>query len=277
MSPSATRLSVGVVLYQNASIQLQRLTRSLELNRASPGCPSFTLAFLDNSPDDSLGELVAELAPGASYVHSQQNLGFGAGHNVLMKQAFAQGDVDYYLCVNPDAVLHPDCLMELVQEAQRHRRPGLVEAIQFPDEHPKVYDKQTHLTPWCSGCVLLISRGLHKAIGGFDENFFMYCEDVDLSWRARALDFTTSIAPKALAHHYVGARAPSIRGKLMLLKSGVYLAKKYENPELYQAWLNEYLGSGGEPFVVPTPPAATTGMKKAADFGHLFHMAEVRW
>jgi N-acetylglucosaminyl-diphospho-decaprenol L-rhamnosyltransferase len=277
LSSDSPRLSLGVVLYQNTRNQLERLTRSIEMNRASPNCPRFELSFIDNSPTNALEPLVNELAPSARYQQAPENLGFGAGHNVLMKQAFARREVGSYLCVNPDAVLHPDCLAELVAETRRHSRPGLVEAMQFPDEHPKTYDKQTHLTPWCSGCMLLITRELYETIGGYDDKFFMYCEDVDLSWRARAHGFSISIAPKALAHHYVGARPHSHKGTLMLLKSGIYLASKYGNQRMYQAWLNEYLGHGGEPFVPLEVPAPTAEMLKVADFSHLFHMAEVRW
>ncbi len=277
MSNATPRLNIGVVLYKNPRPQVERLLRSLELNRASPDCPPFELNFLDNSPDDAAGAFVRELAPQAGYIHSGRNLGFGAAHNLLMEKAFSRDEVDHYLCVNPDAALHPDCLAELVAESARQRRPGLVEAMQFPDEHPKVYDRNTHQTPWCSGCVLLISRTLFRTVGGFDENFFMYCEDVDLSWRARAKQFSTSMAPRALAHHYVGGRAPSVQGRLMVLKSGIYLAHKYGNAQMYQAWLNEYLGSGGEPFVTPITPEPTSEMRQVADFSHFFHMAEVRW
>ena len=278
MSHTNPRLIIGVVLYKNSRAQLERLLRSLELNRASPGCPPFELQFIDNSPDEAAAPLVRELAPEAHYRHPGKNLGFGAGHNVLMEDAFRRADeVKHYLCLNPDSVLHPDCLSELMAESARQTRPGLVEALQFPDEHPKVYDRQTHLTPWCSGCVLLITQALYRTVGGFDENFFMYCEDVDLSWRARAHQFSTSIAPKALAHHYVGARAPSLQVRLMVLKSGIYLARKYGNAQMQQAWLNEYLGNGGEPFVAPHVSNPTSEMRQVADFTHMFHMAEVRW
>jgi GT2 family glycosyltransferase len=270
-------LAIGVVLYKNTRQQLERLTRSLELNRASLSCPPFEVVFLDNSPTAALEPVVKELAPEVRYTRSARNLGFGAGHNLLMREAFSQERTGHYLCVNPDAVLHPDCLAELMAEVKLQPRPGLVETIQFPDEHPKIYDRETHLTPWCSGCVLLITRELYLTVGGFDENFFMYCEDVDLSWRARASKFNTSIAPKALAHHYVGNRPPSLNGKLWLLKSGVYLARKYGDTRTAQAWLNEYLGSGGEPFTLPELPAPTEDMKKVADFTHFFHMTEARW
>jgi N-acetylglucosaminyl-diphospho-decaprenol L-rhamnosyltransferase len=270
-------LQLGVVLYKNTRRQLERLMRSVELNTATAGCPGVEIAFVDNSPTRELEAVVAEVAPRASYQQAPGNLGFGAGHNLLMAEAFSKAGAQAYVCLNPDGVLHPDCLRELAEEASRQQRAGLVEALQFPDEHPKRYDPKTHLTPWCSGCVLLITRELYEAVGGYDENFFMYCEDVDLSWRARAAGFSTSVAPRALVHHYVGARGPNNQVKLMMLRSGVYLAGKYGDTRLQQLWLGEYLKNGGEPFVVPPAPEPTPELLRVADLKHGFHMAEVRW
>jgi GT2 family glycosyltransferase len=233
--------------------------------------------FLDNSPTNALEKIVQELAPEASYRMAPGNLGFGRGHNLLMAEAFGAPGLSAYVCVNPDAALHPDCVEELVQEARRHARPGLVEALQFPDEHPKQYDAQTHLTPWCSGCVLLVTRELYQAIGGFDDNLFMYCEDVDLSWRARAAGFATCVAPKALAHHYVGDRPHDTKAHHRLLRSGVYLAQKYGHLGAARHWMNDYTSTGGEAFTVPVPPPVSAKEKSVADFEHLFYMSEVRW
>jgi N-acetylglucosaminyl-diphospho-decaprenol L-rhamnosyltransferase len=277
MQRPSVYMRLGIVLYQNTRRQLERLTRSLALNRASQCGPVFDVAFLDNSPTNALEALVRELAPEASYRLAPRNLGFGSGHNLLMEEAFGSPGLHAYVCVNPDAVLHPDCIHELLQEAERHATPGLVEALQFPDEHPKQYDAQTHLTPWCSGCVLLITRELYQSIGGFDENLFMYCEDVDLSWRARAAGFATCIAPRALAHHYVGDRPHDQRAHHRLLRSGIYLARKYGNLAMEQHWMNDYVTSEGEPFEAPTPSRTSAREQQVADFEHLFYMAEVRW
>lgn len=277
MQRSSMKICLGVVLYKNTRRQLERLTRSMALNRASARCPPFEVVFMDNSPTNALEELVRELAPEASYRMAPRNLGFGSGHNLLMAEAFAQPEPSAYVCVNPDAVLHPDCLYELLQEAGRHARPGLVEALQFPDEHPKNYESRSHLTDWCSGCVLLITRELYLRIGGFDENFFMYCEDVDLSWRARAAGFATCVAPKALAHHYVGDRPHDPQAHHRLLLSGIYLARKYGHPAAAQRWMNEYYASGGKPFDGPPPPPVSAEERRVANFNHHFYMAEVRW
>ncbi|MBX5480936.1 MAG: glycosyltransferase family 2 protein [Myxococcaceae bacterium] len=270
-------LRAGIVLYRNDPEELRRLFVSLELNRSSPGGPQFDVAVIDNSPDTELAGTVAALAPHVRYTHAGANLGFGAGHNRLMRAAFAEPSNQYYVCVNPDALLHPDCLRELVAAARRQRTPGLVEALQFPDEHPKTYDPTTHETPWCSGCVLLITREAFERLQGFDENFFMYCEDVDLSWRARGAGFNTSIAPRALAHHHVGHRAPDPRTQREMLKSGIYLARKFANPRAEERWMAEYRALGGDAAEIPVAPTLPPQVLRYADFDHMFYMAEGRW
>ena len=123
-----------------------------------------------------------------------QNRGFGTTHNIGMREAFAAG-AEGYLCVNPDAVLHPACLPRAVGHVGLRPRTGLVDARTFPEEHPKPYDPSTGETPWCAGTVLLVRREAFLATGGFDEQLFLYGEDVDLSWRTRAAGLVTRTAP----------------------------------------------------------------------------------
>jgi GT2 family glycosyltransferase len=224
-------LHIGVVLYRNEPAQIALLVRSIEGAQRSAGAPAARVSFIDNSPDEALRARLE----GRDYRKAEANLGFGAAHNRLLREAFADPSTAGYLCVNPDAVLHPGCLAELWAEAQARPRWGLIEARQFPDEHAKVYDPGTHETPWCSGCCLLISRALYERIGGFDEQFFLYAEDVDLSWRARAAGFHIGIAPRALVHHYVGDRPAGHASRKRIDESRALLeAKVRGSPELKQ-------------------------------------------
>ena len=277
MKRTADGVRLGVVLYRNSRRELSRLVASFGLNRRSPGVPPFEVMWLDNSPDEALRGMMAELEPGGDYQHSGANLGFGLAHNRMMARAFAEPGVGHYVCVNPDAVLHPDCVRELVAEARRHPRTGLVEARMFPDEHPKPYDPASHETPWCSGCVLLVTRELYEAVGGFDERFFMYCEDVDLSWRARAAGFSTHVAPLALAHHYTVTREVSARREQSVRRSGALLGAKYGDAAFVERCLKAYAEVGGPPFPTPSLERPSRALARVADFSQGFDFAGARW
>lgn len=268
---------LGIVLYRNSREELERLAASLAANRETPGTPAFQVCWLDNSPTEALRDVVPGLWPGADYRFSGANLGFGVAHNRLMAEAFADPAVRHYVCVNPDGVLHPECLRELVTQAERQPRTGLVEARLFPDEHPKPYDPETHETPWCSGCVLLVRRELFESIGGFDERFFMYCEDVDLSWRARAAGFSVRVAPAALAHHYTYDRPVSATREQSVRKSSALLAAKYGHGEYMRERLREYEALKGPPFPVPTVERPERALARVSDFGHFLDFAKGRW
>ena len=217
-----TTLFVGVVAWRTDPAQLSLCARSIDVASAAPGAPQLHAAFLDNSPDEALRAAL----PGRDYRFSGANLGFGAAHNKLLAEAFSLPSVRAYLCLNPDAVLHPHCLSALWTEAAANPGFGLIEARQFPDEHAKTYDPVTHKAPWCSGCCLLISRAAHEQTGGFDERFFLYGEDVDLSWRVRAAGLHVGVAPRAMVHHYVNDRAETHASRALIEKGNALLREK---------------------------------------------------
>jgi hypothetical protein len=122
---------------------------------------------------------------------------------------------------------------------------------------------------------MLIPRPVYARLGGFDDNFFMYCEDVDLSWRARAAGFKVKTCPRAIFFHPVIDRPfdPVVRARF--LTSGVILARKWGGLDFEKRLLREaeYLQlSLGH---IPTPERATD--TDVADFGRLFSFAQTRW
>lgn len=123
-------------------------------------------------------------ARGFAYLWNAANPGFGAGCNAGARG----GRAPYLLFLNPDARLRPGALACLVAEAERSRREGFVgwEGTQAPRPHPRFCHPRTGETDWCSGACWLVDRTAFEAVGGFDENLFLYGEDVELSWRLRA-------------------------------------------------------------------------------------------
>ncbi len=276
------RVVAGIVLYNNGADEVVELVRSIRLAAATlPDGVTVETVLLDNG---STAFDPSALPEPARYEHSGANLGFGKGHNVLMRRAFESG-ADFYLGVNPDGRLHPDCLAHLLRMAQTEAADGgpgsLLEAIQFPEEHPKWYDPRTFDTPWVSGACFLMPRAVFRATQGFDENMFLYCEDVDLSWRVRLAGFRTRICPPAIFLHDVSDRGHEPwRFKEMLL-AGRYLARKWGNPA-FRAHAEQLLLTntivadlGDLPDLEALPVIEAPG--DIPDFAHAFSFAPTRW
>lgn len=271
--PDTLQVAIGLVTYENTAEELLQAigAAQIALQRMN-GHPNSNLLILDNG---SSSEAITAKMPFIKRPPRLGNVGFGAAHNHLMKHAFESG-ADIYIAINPDGVLHPDAVRAMVKMILASDSMALVEAIQFPAEHPKMYDPVSFDTPWVSGACLAIPRKAYEVLGGFDDNFFMYCEDVDLSWRARANGFGLKICPSALFLHAVTNRNQTIETVKMIYESGVTLARKWRAPE-FERWLAEELKALG--YSVPTiqPKPVEDTWCKHADFSNHFSFAQTRW
>jgi hypothetical protein len=196
---STPPVAVQVVLYRS-SRWLPKLVRGLE--RLEYPRERLRVRMLNNSPGDGSRELLEALSPRLTLEYedsAEGNLGFGRAHNLLAARAGA--DTEHLLLLNPDAIPFHDCLLRLVDRAARAPRPALVEACQFPNEHPKVHDPATGETGWCSAACLLVRTDVFAELGGFDDRIFLYCEDVDLSWRAWLAGHRCVFEPAARCVH----------------------------------------------------------------------------
>jgi GT2 family glycosyltransferase len=215
--------------------------------------------IVDNaSPDRSL-EAVRDLPLTA--VQLDRNGGFAHACNV----GWRTGNARYVLFLNPDARIGSESLARLVDllEADREvgvagprihesdgsldfsqrrfprlrstyahalflnkvfgRAPWASELVQDPRdyEHPGSPD-------WVSGACMLVRRSVLEAVGGWDEGFFMYCEDKDLCRRARAAGFEVRYEPTAVVVHEGGASAPRAALMPTLAASRLRYAKKHQ-------------------------------------------------
>ena len=210
----------GIVLYNTALADVTRLFRSIKTacRQASYG---FTVTFLRNSDEHLI--LPEEILNTTNIIEYTGNLGFGKGHNKIVESLnTVEG---WYIGLNPDGFLSPWSLEKI-----KDWKPtvyNLYEFQQHPQEHPKVFDPITGRTAWASGAAFLISVSLYRDLGGFDPCFFMYCEDVDLSWRVYERGGVCYNMANALFFHDVCDNRESVTIVNQMLVSQILLARKW--------------------------------------------------
>ena len=198
---TAPEIDVAVVLFDSAA-HVDALLAALAAQTYGAG--KLHLIVADNASSDDGAARAERLAHAVglriTVLRNPCNLGFGAAVN----RAARHGQAPLLFVLNPDAQPAPGCVSELVRVADGDPAIGIVEARQQPIEHPKLYDPVTLETTWCSAAACLVRRAAFEAVGGFDPALFLYCEDVDLSWRMRAAGHRCVYAPRAVVAH--GAR-----------------------------------------------------------------------
>jgi GT2 family glycosyltransferase len=224
------RLSCAVVSYHNDPEQIAEVLRSVA---STP--MDIALYLIDNSDNDKLAAVAHEF--GAHYIHRPDNPGFGVAHNLAIAAALEQG-ADYHVVLNPDISFSPEVLPALFAYMEQHRDIGLIMPdIRYPDgsrqhlckllphpvdltvrrflpglyrlsgrlEHYEMrrgdYDRIMEV-PALSGCFMFLRSSVLKQVGGFDERFFMYLEDVDLSRRIGRVARTVYFPGVSITHAY---------------------------------------------------------------------------
>jgi GT2 family glycosyltransferase len=272
-TPRLRKVTVGIVTYNQTDLEIRQLVATARQALTSQFCDKQSnILILDNGQATTN---ITGLGDRVSHLPSRGNIGFGAGQNALMNEAL-ENHADLYIAANPDGRFHPDAIEELIRMLAAHEDRALIEAMQFPDEHPKEFNPETFDTPWVSGACLAVPRVVYENIGGFDDAFFMYCEDVDFSWRARAAGFATKVCPRSLFYHSVTNRPYNRARHQQFLSSGLVLARKWRNSGFENIILRE-LKAGSfqvpECSVAPVPEEWT----RVCDFGHRFSFAATRW
>ncbi len=279
-------VAIGVILFHTDPEELGRLLRVLDRAAAitvREGYPPPQILLTDNSHQwshEDVERIAGTLSTPVQFFPTSTNAGFGAGHNHLMQKAFGEAKVTHYVCLNPDGLLHPHAIFELLEVAAAQSMPAFVEALQIPCEHPKGYDAITLETRWNTAGCLLMPRFLFELVGGFDERFFMYCEDVDLSWRVWEAGYCCLIAPRALFHHRMAERTHNARADQWFLESGRILGDKW-NCKRFQLTCERFLIDRGYRASTSELPLIRETARHAAhqhvDFGNMFTFASARW
>lgn len=264
------RLSVSVIVVSwNASGFLRACLQSIRT--ADPRYIAEVIV-VDNASSDGSPEMVEREFPEVILVRAGSNLGFARANNVGMERA--TGDV--FALVNSDALVHERCLENLEQHLRDHpgvgmvaprvigsdgslqktsrRLPGLwntfcrtlaldsllPDAWPFPGYELSVQQHaRLHHAQALSGCFCVIRRVAAEDVGGLDEAFFFYGEDLDWCKRLRDAGWKLAYVPQATATHFGGgssAQAP-LRFSIEMLRATLrYWRKHHGNVGCAACW-----------------------------------------
>lgn len=215
--------------------------------------PDLHVVVVDNKTSDAENEAVRRLGVehGWSIVSSETNLGFGGGMNLGVARAQELGAVRFVL-LNPDAVLGADALGILVERSRAEPNALLSPRLLRPDgsvwfggadlylDDGRVRSRRrrvpgARVEPWLSGACLVVGDALWRAVGGFDDAYFLYWEDIDLSHRMIAAGATLEVVEEAVATHAQGGTQGSGAQSSGAAKSFVYYRFNIRNRFLFAA------------------------------------------
>ncbi|MBI3439319.1 MAG: glycosyltransferase family 2 protein [Proteobacteria bacterium] len=216
-------LATIIVITHNAARWFPRWTSALAAQTET----RWKLVVLDNASRIEERPRREDLPANAHFIQSEDNLGFAAGNNRA-----AQGvDTPYLVLLNPDAFPEPAWLSELLALAERYPGAAAIGSTQIRADVGGVFDGTgdvLHASGLCyrsnfgqprhappplgesfaaCGAAMLIRREAFEAIGGFDERYFCFFEDVDLCFRLRLQGHIVLQSPGAVVHHVGGGSA----------------------------------------------------------------------
>jgi GT2 family glycosyltransferase len=198
-------LPIQIILYKSDG-DLPRLLESFQACSSSTIIkPVFHFVQHDDIDAKKYLRILDKFSRSCTYTFdTNENVGFASGHNWLFDKYAASYD-DFFMILNPDTMFFFDFFIKLERHLKEcSRLLGAVDMCQFPQEFPKLYDYETLETVWCSGTAMLIRMSVFQEIGGFDDAFFMYYEDTDLSWRIQYRGYKTYYFPDCKIVHKVG-------------------------------------------------------------------------
>jgi len=227
-------LSIIIVNY-NVKEFIQNLLHSI----FKAGCNlKYAIIIIDNASEDGSAEFIKEKFPNVNLIINNKNIGFGKANNIGL--SVAKGE--YILLVNPDTLIREDTLEKMISFFETNPDAGLAGCkILNPDGSLQLACRRSFPGPWTSFCkvtglstlfpnsrlfarynltyldenkthevdaisgsFMMMKREVYEKVGGFDEQFFMYGEDLDLCYRIQKSGWKVYYTPDTQIIHYKG-------------------------------------------------------------------------
>ncbi len=248
-----------IVLSWNVRDLLRMCLRSLPLHN-----PAVEVVVVDSASGDGTVEMARADFPGVQVIASAENLGYSRGNNVGLRAARGR----YLLVLNPDTQVLDDALTQMqaymdahphvgalgpqmvyadgTLQSTRRRFPtlaaGFIESTWLQPFAPRglleryyvrdVSNDSIAEVDWVVGAALMVRREAYEQVGGFDEGFFMYSEELDFCRRLRAAGWQVVYFPPARIIHYEGRSSAQVPAAthIRFNTSKIRYFRKYHGP-----------------------------------------------
>ena len=224
------KISISLVTYNNSKVIEKCINSIFNITNNI----DFEIIIIDNNSSDNTVKIIKNNFKNVKLIKNDKNVGFGTAHNIAIKL----GKGKYHLVLNPDIIFTENTIEKLINFMEENSDVGLVSPkIVFPDgtiQHlckrsPCLFDlyvrrftpgfiqglfkkridyfemRETGYNkivdvPYLSGSFMLFRRSILEEIGGFDENFYMYSEDADITQRAAEISRTVFYPYTSVIH-----------------------------------------------------------------------------
>lgn len=249
-------VTASLVLYNNPESQVEKL-----LSCFKNACEKGMIYLIDNSPSDRLR--VFENYENVTYIYLNKNIGFGAGHNIAINKI--SGVSDYHLVLNPDIEFGDNTINRAIDFMDINKDVGLLSPkLVYPDGRqqlmcrllPTPFDliirrfipkklkfifkrrienylmngldmTKINVIPNLPGSFMFLRNSSLQEIGGFDEKFFMYLEDIDLTRRIGKNSKTVYYPEVIVVHDLAQGSYKSLKLLFVHIKSAIYYFNKW--------------------------------------------------
>lgn len=254
LDKSTINNSVSVVLYRNNDVLIYELLDCINNLKSN-----LDIFIVDNSPVPMLKRIANYKI---NYIHNPSNPGFGAAHNIVIKKAIESGS-KYHFIINPDIKIEEDIFTPMISYMEQHPEVGMMmpkvlnedgtvqnlpkllphpawifrrKLKQFDFNHQKFIDQyelrnvpkdKTYNVPILSGCFTLLRLDAIKEVGMYDESFFMYFEDFDLSRRMHQKYKTVYFPEVSVYHGYEGGANKNLKLFRIFIRSMITYFNKW--------------------------------------------------
>lgn len=258
-----------IIVNFNTSALLQKCLNSVFSSSFFLKNPSSCEVYVvDNASTDGSIDLVKEHFPRVNLIINKTNLGFARANNVAIRKAKGK----LILLLNSDTQLQPNALDESIAAINSDKKAAIVGAALFNGDgtiqssfgflpqlvkifywmlfiddlpfasyilkpyhfHNNKYYTQKLIVEWVTGAFFLIKKNIAEKVGYFDENIFMYGEEVEWCYRITKSGFKVIYAPSAIVLHEKGASGIGANaGIVEEFRSILYLYKKHKSKKEY--------------------------------------------